>query len=174
MIIVLCGYMGSGKSLIANLLSRELNFEFRDLDDEIAKVDGRHIPDIFEQKGEIYFRKLEMKVLQDCLGSKEDTVLALGGGTPCYGQNLKLIQANKNVRSVYLKMQLKALTDRLFEERATRPLIAKFDQKEILNDYIRKHLFERQFYYLQSEHTVDCSQATPAAIVKTITEKLAL
>lgn len=174
MIIVLCGYMGSGKSLIANRLSRELNFKFRDLDDEITKVDGRRIPDIFEQKGEIYFRKLEMKVLQECLESKEDTVLALGGGTPCYGQNLKLIQANKNVYSVYLKMQLNALTDRLFEERATRPLIAKFDEKEVLNDYIRKHLFERQFYYFQSDHTVDCSQATPEAIVERITEKLAL
>ncbi len=172
MMLVLCGYMGSGKSLIGRKLADKLQTDFLDLDEEIATDQKMSISEIFQQKGEIYFRKTEMKVLQKTLSASTDGVLALGGGTPCYGNNLELIKQNPHTELIYLKMNLESLTERLFKERDQRPLIKDFDQPEQLEDYIRKHLFERQFYYLQSDIKVEATHASPAEIVQNILEKV--
>ncbi len=168
MTIILCGYMGSGKSLIGKKIARETGVLFQDLDEEIEKKQHRSIAQIFSEKGEIYFRKVEMQTLASCIQNTEPKVLSLGGGTPCYGQNLKMIKEHPDTFLVYLKMSVDALTERLFLERAKRPLLRDMKDKATLNDYIRKHLFERQFYYMQSDLRVDCSTATPAAIVQQI------
>lgn len=172
MIIVLCGYMGSGKSLIGRKLAAQLNFSFVDLDCEITKDQNMSIPDIFLEKGEISFRKIEMKVLKECLKTTENTVLALGGGTPCYGRNLESIKNTSDAKLIYLKMSLDSLTERLLNEQGERPLLSTIDNKENLKDYIRKHLFERQFYYMQADFNLDCSTTSPETIVKEIVEKI--
>lgn len=168
MLIVLCGYMGSGKSLIGRKLAEKLNYSFLDLDDEIEADQGMKISEIFAFKGEIAFRKTEMEVLKKRLLRQKNTVLALGGGTPCYGDNLVNIKKNKKTVMVYLKVSAAALTDRLFLEMDKRPLLHEMDSKEKLNEYIRKHLFERQFYYLQSDFKVDASTKTSEALVDEI------
>lgn len=164
--IVLCGYMGCGKSLIGKLLAEKTSLDFVDLDQQIECVQNQTIPKIFSEKGEIFFRKTETAVLKDCLKSKKDIILSLGGGTPCYGQNLKLIKENPQTILVYLKLGLDELTTRLFTEKLKRPLLKDIENKEDLKDYIRKHLFERRYYYLQSDHILDCSKASPKDIVE--------
>jgi len=166
--IVLCGYMGAGKSLIGKKIAKKLSFHFVDLDKKIADREQLGIPEIFAEKGEIHFRKTEASLLRETLNSEENMVLALGGGTPCYGQNLQWIKDHPETILIYLKMNLQALTDRLFEERKNRPLISNVDTRDALEDFIRKHIFERRYYYLQSDYTVDCSTASPGEIVMEI------
>lgn len=166
--IVLCGYMGSGKSLIGKKLARKLHVDFVDLDQKIEEWTKKSIPDIFKEKGEIAFRRLEAEVLEACLLDNSDDVLSLGGGTPCYGVNLDRIKAQPETQMFYLKVSLEELTRRLFKERNARPLIRDIESVEKLEDYIRKHLFERQHFYYQSDVVVDTSALSVEEIVDQI------
>ncbi|WP_424494708.1 shikimate kinase [Salinimicrobium sp. GXAS 041] len=152
--IILLGYMGSGKSSVGRSLAAKLDIKFLDLDEEIVSAENKSISAIFEDSGEIYFRKAENAVLKRLLSSKESFVLSLGGGTPCYANNLEMILQDEHVKSLYLKTSLETLRERLWEERDTRPLISHLESSEALEDFIRKHLFERTYYYNQSEFTV--------------------
>lgn len=167
--IALCGYMGSGKSTVSQLLAKKNELAFVELDNEIEKKENLSISEIFSDKGEIYFRKKESLVLQDTLALAKNAVISLGGGTPCYGNNLELLKNNKEVKLVYLKVSPQNLTQRLFKERENRPLIANLDEEK-LEEYIRKHLFERQFYYLQSDFIIDANNKTLEELVKEISE----
>ena len=149
--IILVGYMGSGKTAVGRSLTEKLQVPFLDLDEQIEKTEQRDIPEIFKSSGEIYFRKKESEVLEKVIASNRDLVLSLGGGTPCYGKNLELMKSNKEIKPVYLKTSLEELKARLFRERSSRPLISHLETPELLEDFIRKHLFERTFYYNQSE-----------------------
>ena len=170
--IFLNGYMGAGKSLIGHKLSTELNHNYVDLDEQIELIEQTDIQSIFQQKGELYFRNLENKVLRDILEKDEDMVVSLGGGTPCYGNNLEWIQKSSGSRTVYLKATVKTLTDRLFLEKVHRPVISHLQTKPELEEFLRKHLFERAYYYNQSDIIVDVDNRNPEEIVKDITEKL--
>ena len=107
------GYMASGKSTIGNFLAKKLDFEFLDLDDYIEIQEGLTVKQIFSDKGEIYFRKLETRYLTKLLETEENIVLALGGGTPCYGNNLESILKNGNTISVYLKASINSIIKRV-------------------------------------------------------------
>lgn len=164
--------MGSGKSLIARHLAAKLNFCAIDLDDQIALMEEKSIPDIFDQKGELYFRKLETQVLKDTLADPASLIVALGGGTPSYGNNLQLIKDTPNTHMVYLKASVEFLTERLFFEKETRPVISHLIVKEDLEDFIRKHLFERSYYYLQSDTIINVEEKSPEIIAESIIIKL--
>ena len=165
--IILIGYMGSGKSSVGRQLAASLNYKFIDLDQAIAQETGSSISDLFATKGEVYFRKMERKLLAKILTDSSNLVLALGGGTPCYGD---MIQFLKSVASttVYLKTSNEELTRRLFNERQQRPLIAHLNTELLLNDFIKKHLFERSYFYNQS----DLKVATDYRSVETIVEEI--
>lgn len=154
MIVALMGYMGSGKSTIGKNLATVLNYNFLDLDDYISKQENSSINDLFKNKGEIYFRKKEAYYLNDVLTSKDDIVLALGGGTPCYGNNITMLKQSEKVELFYLKMSIPQLTERLFEEKDSRPLISHLKTKEELTEFIGKHLFERTQYYNQAPNII--------------------
>ena len=113
MIIILIGYMGSGKSSIGKKLSRKLRCNLIDLDDFIVEKEKASVKEIFDAKGEIYFRKKEEEYLKELLTLQEDTILSLGGGTPCFGDNMKYILESENTKSIYLKSSVKSLTDKL-------------------------------------------------------------
>ena len=147
--------MGSGKSSVANSLSKQLNLVSKDLDREIERIENKSITELFSERGEIYFSKTEAELLQTLLAEPSSMVLALGGGTPCYGTIMQDLNANDAVITVYLKLSLDALTERLFQEKEKRPLIAHLQTKELLNDFIRKHLFERSYYYNQASIIID-------------------
>jgi len=151
MIITLMGYMGSGKSIVSNELSSKLRFKNIDLDNEISSEIGLSIPEIFQKKGELFFRKKEKEILERVLDSQEDVVLSLGGGTPCYYNNIDLI--NERSVSVYLVANVNALVKNLLYEREKRPLIAGIKEEELPN-FIGQHLMERNHYYSKAKVTV--------------------
>jgi shikimate kinase len=150
--IALIGYMASGKSTIGKILAKELNLSFIDLDHYISDREQMSIPEIFTQKGEIYFRKIETKYLLEVLEKEQEFILSLGGGTPCYGNNMEII-LNSDAASVYLKASITTITERIRTGKRKRPLVAHLSNEE-LPEFIGKHLFERQFYYLQSNHSI--------------------
>ncbi|HET8885672.1 MAG TPA: shikimate kinase [Salinimicrobium sp.] len=170
--IFLCGYMGAGKTTIGKLLAQKLQIPFADLDDVIENSEQKSIPQIFETKSEIYFRKKETEVLMRFLEEKKNIVLSLGGGTPCYGQNLQLIKDNPEIQLVYLKSSAENLTGILSREKNFRPLIQHIQSPEDLLEYIQKHLFERNFYYNQSDFIVSIDNKTPQKVVAEIIERL--
>ena len=107
--IVLLGYMASGKSTIGKLLSKALSMPFIDLDAYIESKEKSSIKAIFNTKGEIYFRKIEHAHLCDLLDSEKDFVLSLGGGTPCYANNMDAIVKAKQTTSFYLQASVSLL-----------------------------------------------------------------
>ncbi|WP_027380013.1 shikimate kinase [Chryseobacterium daeguense] len=171
MIISLVGYMGSGKSHISKILSEKLNFKLIDLDKEISKRNKLTIPEIFEKRGEIYFRKLEREALEEILATEENVVLSLGGGTPVYYNNMEII--NHNSRSVFLRASVGTLSERLLKQKEKRPLIANISDEE-LPEFIAKHLFERNQFYNKAELNVNTDNREPENIVSEIIEKLYL
>lgn len=171
MIISLVGYMGSGKSHISKILSEKINFKLIDLDKEISRRNKLTIPEIFEKKGEIYFRKLEREALEEILATEENLILSLGGGTPVYYNNMEII--NTNSKSVFLKASIHTLVERLSKQKDKRPIIAHISD-ENLPEFIAKHLFERNEYYNQSLISINTDSREPENIVDEIIEKLYL
>jgi len=165
--ILLLGYMGSGKSSVAKVLSEKLSIKKYDIDKIIELYEQQKISKIFRDKGEIYFRNLESRIFREFIDRKDSFVLALGGGTPCYANNHQLLQ-QKDVISVYLKTSVQTLFDRIKTEIKKRPLISHLSD-EGLKDYINKHLFERNFYYYKSKHIV----TTDNKNIKQISDEIA-
>lgn len=149
--IFLLGYMGSGKSTTGRLLAKKLGMSFVDLDDLIEKSEEITIEGFFEEQGEEKFRELEHRRLKHVIENK-NTVIALGGGTPCYHNNMELIK--KSGISVYLQMPASALMNRLMNARVVRPLIKNKTEKDLLT-YIEGSLLYREKFYLQADKTVN-------------------
>ena len=160
--------MGSGKSVIGAALAKALNYKYIDLDAYLEEQEDRSIAQLFKEKGELYFRKKEAATVSHLLQKKGNQVIALGGGTPCYGTVMEDILNTPNARTIYLKASVNTLTDRLFPEREHRPLIAHLETQEVLEEFIRKHLFERNFYYLKSHHIISVANETPEEIATKI------
>ena len=150
--VVLIGYMGSGKTTAGKLLAKELNFEFVDLDDYIETRLNEKIADLFATKGELYFRKKESELLNGLLDDNRDLVIALGGGTPCYGVNMDTI-LQKTDLVFYLKLSIASLIERLHKEKVHRPLIAHLKDED-LPEFIGKHIFERGVFYSRAHFTI--------------------
>lgn len=167
--LVLLGYMGCGKSAISNALSKSLNVKRIDLDEFIEEKEGKTIQNIFKDKGEIYFRKIETNCLLELLQNDDDFILSLGGGTPCFGANMELINENSN--SVYLSANIPTLVNRLLPEKNKRPLIARINDDE-LPEFIGKHLFERRHYYLQAKLSVSVDDKNIQMIASEITRSM--
>lgn len=165
--IILLGYMGSGKTSVGQKLSQDESLSYCDLDDYIVEKEKKSISDIFQSKGEIYFRKKEHQYLKEILDASKVDVLALGGGTPCYAGNMDLVKQEDH-HSFYLKVNLETLTNRLFTEKDKRPLIKDIESKIELKDFVRKHLFEREYYYRQANHILNVSELSAEEISKEI------
>jgi shikimate kinase len=164
--LVLMGYMGSGKSTVGRALAQFLQLEFKDLDQEIERELGKSIAEIFAQHGEIYFRRNERMVLEQLLQSSSPMVLALGGGTPCYGNVISLLQQS-NAKTFYLKVNILDLVHRLMPEKEFRPLIKNIKEDD-LQEFIAKHLFERRQFYEQANHTIFIQNQSIEQIVQQI------
>ena len=169
--IVLLGYMGSGKSTIAQSLSEKTKIKVLDLDKIIENRTNLSIKTIFSTKGELYFRKLEHEIFKELMASDEKLIISLGGGTPCYANNHEMLQG-ENVASFYLKGSIETLYGRLISIKENRPLIAEQSEDD-MKEYIAKHLFDRSFYYNQATHKISIDDKSVEEVVNDIVDKLA-
>lgn len=165
--IILLGYMGSGKTVVASKLSKVFKKKHLDLDVLIETEQGLSISSIFKNKGELYFRKLEHVFFKELIESDDEFILSLGGGTPCYANNHLLLQDKEDVVSIYLKTSVEELCRRLVKDQTTRPIIAQMNKEE-LKEFIAKHLFDRNYYYHQAKHVVLTDGKSTEEIVKEI------
>ena len=163
--------MASGKSTIGKKLAKKHKIPFVDLDNYIVEKEKQNIDEIFKKKGEIYFRKKETQYLTELLESKEDIILALGGGTPCYGVNMDLI--NNNASSFYLKASIQDIYTKLSKPKSKkkRPLVAAI-ANENLKEFIAKHLFERAPYYERATFTISITNKSKKELVKEISSNM--
>jgi len=167
--IVLLGYMASGKSAVGKVLAKDKSLDFIDLDAYIEEKEQISISEIFRVKGEIYFRKKEAEYLEDLLKTDKNAIISLGGGTPCYGKNMELIQ--NSAVSFYLKASIATIFDRLQHETSQRPLVATIGT-ENLQEYIAKHLFERNPYYEKANYIISVNDKSIEEITAEINLKL--
>ena len=163
--------MGSGKTLVSKELNILNNFKIFDLDTEISKQNNRSITEIFKEKGEIFFRKTEKEVLEKILSTEKNIILSLGGGTPCYYNNINRI--NEKTFSVFLKTNVKTLTQRLSSEKDKRPLIQNISNED-LPEFIAKHLFERNPFYNQAKITINTDNLSAREIAEEILTQIKL
>ena len=164
-IITLLGYMGSGKSTYGKLLAKRLNFDFIDLDDYIIHETGMEISEIFEIKGENWFRDFETESLKK-LSISNNLILSLGGGTPIHFSNMDLI--NERTKSIYLNASVETLYFYLKNQRNKRPIIKDLSDLE-LKDFISKHLSSRLTFYNKAKLSVVTDNKTIDEIVEELT-----
>lgn len=164
--IILVGYMGVGKSTIGEILAQKMNLKCLDLDQLIAKNEKLSIKDVFQQKGEIYFRKTEHVEFKKLIDSDESLIISTGGGTPCYSGNHLLLNGD-NIISIYLKSSIALIYERLKHGKSERPLVANQSAVE-LKEFIAKNLFDRSYYYNQATYKVSVDEKSPEMIVDEI------
>ena len=144
--IFLVGYMGSGKTSTGRKLANKLNWQFLDLDVLFEEKYRISIANFFSKYDEMLFRTLEHDLLKQNLHHK-NMVLSMGGGTPCFHDNMQLL--NDNGLTIYIRMSAGALFERLSNAKRPRPVV-----KDLAGDDLRKHisqqLAERETYYNQA------------------------
>ena len=168
--VLLCGYMGSGKSTIGKNLADILGLPFLDLDAVIEQETQKTIPELFNEKGELYFRKIEHNTFTRLMESGANFVLSLGGGTPAYANN-HLMLNKEGVVSFYLRTSIETLYNRLSVEHENRPLISGKSPSE-MKELIAKNLFDRSFFYHQATHVIGADGKSVQELSEEIVRKL--
>lgn len=146
--------MGSGKSTLGKRLANKLKLDFIDLDEYFEQKFRTSITLFFERYGEDSFRKLEHEVLKEVIEKHGKIVISTGGGTPCFFNNIDLM--NRNGTTVYLKLPPAVLASRLSNSpfRYRRPKLKGLDKKELL-ETVTSHLIEREKFYNQAKVIID-------------------
>ncbi len=150
--IFLIGFMGSGKTHWGRLLSEKLGIRFFDLDEQVTEHAGKSVVEIFATEGEEQFRLMEKDVLHIITESHDSFVMACGGGSPCYFNNIEYM--NLSGTSVWINAPLEVLFQRLLSEKDKRPLIKDLSDEQLRN-FIAKKFSDRKIYYEQADVTVD-------------------
>lgn len=141
--IFLIGYMASGKTTLGRAYAREKGLRFVDLDFYITQRFRRSVAELFAERGEEGFRRLEAAMLEEMAGT-EDTVVSCGGGTPCFGRNMELMLENGVV--AWLEVEPECVVRRLQTAKTRRPLTEGKSPGELL-DFVRRHQQEREPFY---------------------------
>ena len=160
--IFLIGLPGSGKSTLGKKLSLELGYKFFDTDDEIIRLEKRTIEEIFANEGEVYFRKKENEILNHLL-AEANAVISTGGGTPCFFDNIQVI--NNNGISIFLNIELDAVAGRLKKgKNNNRPMVAGKTDSELLEFLQNKHA-ERLPFYSKASIEIEDEKMSVGALV---------
>tara|TARA_B100002051_G_C16656099_1_gene596584 strand:- start:589 stop:1101 length:513 start_codon:yes stop_codon:yes gene_type:complete len=159
--IVLVGNMGSGKSTIGYLLSKNINFNFSDVDKFIEKETGLKIYEIFQKKGEVYFRNLEEKITLKLLKGK-GKIISLGGGG-FINNNIRK-EVLKNHISFWLSWKNSTIINRILRSKK-RPIAINSSENDL-----KKMMNERSNIYKEANFKINCETLTKNMIVKNIIE----
>lgn len=154
--------MGCGKSTVARGLARLSGWDYVDLDERVCRMaEAESVAEIFAQKGEEEFRRLERQAIEE-LAFGGNAVVATGGGAPCYGDNMERLKALGT--TIYLRMSPRALRDRLLHVRVVRPKIVGKGPEDLL-EYVEGLLAEREEYYSRASVVVDCDDVPSRVVV---------
>ncbi len=160
--------MGAGKTTIGKALSKELGATFYDLDWYIESRMRKTVAQIFAERGEEGFRKMEYNMLHE-VAEFENVIISCGGGTPCFFDNMEYL--NQQGKTVYLKADPEVLYNHLLMGKVERPLIKGKSPEELIA-YIREQLKKREEYYTKAKYTLDVSLMDNYEKIKISVEKL--
>lgn len=163
--IFLIGFMGSGKSFRGRQLSQKLAIPFFDLDEQITGAEGKSINEIFHEQGEEYFRLREKEIMHILTESHPSFIMACGGGTPCYFNNVEYM--NRSGTTVWLNTSLPVLYERLLKEKSERPLLKNLTDDQ-LKAFIGKKFADRRIYYEQAEIKIDDDNVLTEQLIEKI------
>lgn len=149
--IILIGYMGAGKTTIGKILAKDLGVPFYDLDWYIETRMRKKVKQIFDERGEEGFRIIEKNMLHE-VAEFEDVVVACGGGTPCFFDNMDYLVGQGDV--VYLRGTPDVLFRHLKMGKGVRPLLLGKSDEELL-EYIKENVEKREEFYMKANHIVD-------------------
>ena len=166
--IIIIGYMGSGKTTVGHALSQELGLPFYDLDWYIETRMHRTVKQIFDEKGEEGFRKIEHNLLHE-VAEFEDVIISCGGGTPCFFDNIDYI--NRQGETVYLKCTTNVLYKHLKMGKTVRPLLLNKTPDEV-KTFIEAQLKQREPFYAKAKHIVDVSLMDNKEKIKTTVDAI--
>jgi Shikimate kinase len=144
--IFIVGYMGSGKTTVGKGLAKSLSLSFVDVDSYIQNKYRKTISELFAEKGEDAFRKMERQAIRE-VAAFEDVVISTGGGAPCFFDNMEVM--NSAGTTIYIEAEPEELAERLLASKTVRPLIAGKTKEELI-PFITKHLAQRERYYNRS------------------------
>jgi len=151
--IILIGYMGAGKTTIGKALSKELGVTFYDLDWYIESRMHKTVAQIFAERGEEGFRKIEYNMLHE-VAEFEDVIISCGGGTPCFFDNIDYLNGQGDV--CYLKATPEVLYKHLLMGKVERPLIKGKSPEELIK-FITEQVGKREEFYTKARYTLDVS-----------------
>ena len=166
--IIIIGYMGSGKTTVGHALSQELGLPFYDLDWYIETRMHRTVKQIFDEKGEEGFRKIEHNLLHE-VAEFEDVIISCGGGTPCFFDNIDYI--NRQGETVYLRCTTDVLYKHLKMGKTVRPLLLNKTPDEV-KTFIEAQLKQREPFYAKAKHIVDVSLMDNKEKIKTTVDAI--
>ncbi len=169
MTIFLTGYMASGKTTLGRALARATGMPFYDLDFCIEQRFRRKVSEIFAEKGEAEFRRMESMMLRE-VGELEDVIISCGGGTPCHNDNMAYM--NSRGVTLFLEAPVEVIVRRLLQGGSKRPITAKYSAEE-LPAFVTGHLEERRPYYEAAQRRVDCSDLESRQAIDTAVSRLA-
>lgn len=149
--IIIIGYMGSGKTTVGKALAKELGIPFYDLDWYIETRMRKSVKQIFDERGEEGFRKIEYNMLHE-VAEFENVIISCGGGTPCFFDNMEYL--NQQGDTIYLKATPDVLHRHLQMGKGVRPLLLNKSQDEI-RQYIGEQLAEREKFYTKAKNILD-------------------
>ena len=163
--VFLLGFMGCGKTHWGKLIGQKLNIPFFDLDEEIVSSEGKSINGIFAEQGEEYFRLKEKEVLYMITENHESFVMASGGGTPCFYNNIDYM--NKSGTTVWFNCSVDCLFKRLVNEKEKRPLIRNLTDEQ-LKAYIMKKYADRKIFYQQASIIINDEEISSEKLIDAI------
>jgi shikimate kinase len=163
--VFLIGFMGCGKSFWGQQLSEKLQLPFFDLDKKIEEHEGKNITEIFTTEGEEYFRIQEKEALHLLSESHESFIMACGGGTPCFYNNIDYIKKQGTV--VWINCSIDCLYSRLVKEKDKRPLIKELTD-EALRSFIVKKYSTRKIYYQQAQVVINSDELSLPELVNRV------
>jgi shikimate kinase len=161
--IFLTGFMGSGKTSFSKRLAKHLKLDCIDLDAFITQAEDCSVDQLFENKGEEYFRNIETQYLKKIIALKKPHVIALGGGTICFNNNLQLIKQHGIL--LYIELPTKTLFQRLENAKDCRPLLKNLNGSNLLV-FIEQKLEERKLYYQQAHITLNGLTISPTRVAQ--------
>lgn len=164
--IFLIGMMGSGKSYWTKKIAKWIKSVGYDLDDLIEMNEEKTVIELFKDDGEDYFRKTEAKILR-WFKEKKKFVLATGGGTPCFSENLTWMKKEGIV--IWLDESVEVLVERLATEKEHRPLIAHLNKAQ-LTQFLQDKLIERHSYYQQAHYRIGSDKINDISLKNIIQE----
>ena len=172
MLIYLIGPMGSGKTTISKALAGACDMDWFDTDQLVEEHERMSINDIFENKGELYFRLAESRILNQIRAQLDHAVIATGGGLPCFDDNIGKLKSSG--KTIYLKASAATLARRLYQERDIRPMLKEATTISQIEEKITNQLIEREPYYGQADYTVNANLESQDVVVtiKSILEEI--